>query len=182
MIFRRTPVDGVVVIETEPHVDERGAFSRVWCSEEFAHEGLEATFVQSSLSQNHRRFTVRGLHYAVTPSREAKLVQAVQGRLFDVVVDLREGSVTWGKVFSIELDARALRPLSLYIPPQCAHGFQTLEDHTTVLYAMTQLYEPRWSRTIHWRSPNLEIAWPQTEDVTISQADRDAPALEALPR
>ena len=182
MIFRKAPLAGVVVVETEPHADERGWFARLWCTDEFAREGLEGTFVQSSLSQNERRFTVRGLHYQIAPSREAKLVGVVQGRLFDVVVDLRDGSPTWGKTFTIELNAQAARPVLLYIPPQCAHGFQTLEDNTSVLYAMTQAYDPRWSRTVHWRSPSLAIRWPQTEGVTLSEADLQAPPLETVTR
>jgi dTDP-4-dehydrorhamnose 3,5-epimerase len=181
VIVRRTPLEGVVVIEPEPDFDERGSFARLWCSEEFSREGLQATFVQSSISRNARRFTVRGLHYAVAPSTEAKLVFAVTGRLFDVVVDLREDSPTHGRAVTLELDARSPRPLAVYVPPQCAHGFQTLEDDTTVLYCMTQAYRRDWARALHWRSPALAIAWPHTGEVVISRADREAPAqLPAL--
>ena len=173
MIFRRTPLPGVIVVEREPAQDERGSFARAWCVEEFANAGLEGRFVQSSISQNHRRNTVRGMHYQVAPSREAKLVQVVAGRVFDVVADLRAGSPSFGKIFTIELDARSGR--ALYIPPQCAHGFETLEDDTSIAYFMTQAYERRWERKVHWRSPSLAIPWPQVDGAIISDADREAP-------
>lgn len=173
MKFEPTPLAGVVLIEPEEVEDPRGWFARVWCADEFARHGLDARFVQSSLSFNARRHTVRGMHYQIPPSREAKLVQVTAGRIFDAVADLREGSTTFRNVFTVELDARA--PRLLYVPPQCAHGFQTLEDATTVLYCFTQAYEPKWSRSMHWRSPALGIAWPESGDVVISDADRDAP-------
>jgi dTDP-4-dehydrorhamnose 3,5-epimerase len=175
--FLSTPLAGVVVVEPEPHRDERGSFSRLWCFEEFAEAGLDAGFVQSSVSSNLRRHTVRGLHYALAPSREAKLVRAVSGAIFDVVVDLRESSATFGESFAIELNAAGGR--ALYIPPQCAHGFQTLVDGTDVLYCMTEAYRPELARTYHWRSPRLAIGWPAVvENVTISVADARAPAFE----
>jgi dTDP-4-dehydrorhamnose 3,5-epimerase len=182
MIFRDTPIDGVKIVEAEPQLDIRGSFSRLWCANEFSEAGLDVTFAQSSLSRNRKKFTVRGMHYQVPPSREAKLVYCTSGRIFDVVADLREDSPTHGALFTIELDAGAARPLALYIPPQCAHGFQTLEDDTDVLYCMTQVYEPQWSRAINWRSTELAIPWPRIEGVTMSEADRNAPQLAALVR
>lgn len=175
MIFRHTPLPGVVVVEPEPSEDERGSFARAWCVEEFTRAGLDGRFVQSSISQNRRRNTVRGMHYQIAPSREAKLVRVIAGRVFDAVADLRADSPSYGQIFTIELDARA--GVSLYIPPQCAHGFETLEDDSSIAYFMTQAYDRRWERKAHWRSPSLAIPWPHVEGIVISDADRDAPAL-----
>ena len=166
-----------MLIETEPHNDIRGSFERLWCSDEFARNGIAASFVQSNLSRNPAAFTVRGLHYQVPPSKEAKLVTVVSGRLHDVIVDLREGSPTHSKVVGVDLRADAASTTLIYIPPQCAHGFQTLEPNTTVLYCMTQIYEANWQRSVHWRSARLGIAWPRTDGVVISEADAAAPSL-----
>ena len=176
MKFVPTPLAGVVVVEPEPHADERGVFARAWCVDEFAAAGLDARFVQSSISSNRRKHTVRGLHYALAPSREAKLVRAITGAIFDVVVDLREGSPTFGTSFSIELDAASGR--AVYIPAQCAHGFQTLAPETEVLYCMTDVYRPELARTWHWRSSDFAIRWPSHDDITISDADANAAAFE----
>lgn len=177
LIFRPTALAGVVIVETEPHTDLRGSFERLWCSDEFARNGLMGSFVQSNLSRNEAAFTVRGLHYQIAPSEEAKLVTVVSGRLLDVVVDLRDGSATRNQVVTVELRADAPSTTLLYLPPQCAHGFQTLEANTTVLYCMTQAYEPKWQRAIHWRSSRLGIAWPRTDGVVISETDAAAPPL-----
>ncbi|HTD38089.1 MAG TPA: dTDP-4-dehydrorhamnose 3,5-epimerase family protein [Candidatus Limnocylindrales bacterium] len=183
MIFVATPLAGVVLVEAEPHRDERGSFARLWCAEEFARAGLDGRFVQSSISTNARKHTVRGLHYAAAPSREAKLVRVTAGAVFDVVVDLREESPTYGETFAAELDAASVR--ALYVPPGCAHGFQTLADATDVLYCMTEAYEASLARAYHWRSPQLAIRWPSTgAGVTISDADANAVTFErrATPR
>jgi dTDP-4-dehydrorhamnose 3,5-epimerase len=160
-----------MVVETEPQTDRRGSFERLWCSDQFEKNGLMGTFVQSSLSRNERAFTVRGLHYQVAPSKEAKLVTVVSGRVFDVVVDLREESPTYNTIFTTELAPGKGSTRLLYIPPQCAHGFQTLEDDTAVLYCMTQAYDARFSRTLHWRSPRFDIVWPRTDGIVISEND-----------
>ncbi|MGH7662130.1 MAG: dTDP-4-dehydrorhamnose 3,5-epimerase family protein [Vulcanimicrobiaceae bacterium] len=174
MRFRDTKLAGVTIVESEPQTDVRGSFERLWCSDEFGRKGLVGTFVQSSLSRNSKPFTVRGLHYQIPPSQEGKLVAVVAGRIFDVVVDLRENSPTLHQIVTVELDAARSNATLLYIPPQCAHGFQTLEPDTVILYCMTQAYDPRWSRTVHWRSPELAIPWPEVHDVVISDADAAA--------
>lgn len=175
--FIPTPLPGVVVVEPEPVRDHRGSFARMWCEREFEQAGIDGRFVQSSLSTSVRKHTVRGLHYAAQPSHEAKLIRVAAGAIFDVVVDLREDSPAFGRIFTVELDAAS--GISVVIPPQCAHGFQTLADNTEVLYCMTEAYESSLARTWHWRSPELAIPWPYAGvDVILSAADAGAAAFE----
>ncbi len=169
MIFKKTEIPGVVLIEMEPIQDERGFFARTWCEEEFRKQGLRDDLVQCSISYNRHRGTLRGMHYQQAPHEEAKIVRVVRGTLYDVVLDLRQGSVTYGKWQAFELDARARQ--SLYIPEGVAHGFQTLEDDTEVMYFMSSPYHAASGRTILWNDPAFGIQWP-IADPTLSEKDR----------
>lgn len=185
MRFRETALAGAYLIETEPHTDARGFFARVWCAREFAQHGLLAPPVQSSVSFNRRKGTLRGLHYQVPPSREAKLVRCTAGAIYDVIVDLRPKSQTHLQHIGVTLSGE--NHSSLYIPPGLAHGFQTLADDTEVVYMMTDFYAPELARGVRWDDPAFGIVWPPDER-TIAQRDLDyadfAPAmlreLEAL--
>jgi dTDP-4-dehydrorhamnose 3,5-epimerase len=138
---------------------------------------LASAFVQSSVSFNSRRGTLRGLHYQAAPHGEAKLVRCTRGALFDVAVDLRDGSPTRGKWYGVELSAMNGR--TLYIPAGCGHGFQTLADDTEVLYHMSTEYRADAARGIRWDDPTLDIAWPIAEPI-LSERDRALPAFAAL--
>ena len=141
MRFVPTALAGACVIEQERHADERGFFARIWCAQEFAQHGLEPALAQCSVSFNHRRGTLRGLHYQAPPFAEVKLVRCTRGALYDVAVDLRPDSPTFRRWIGVELtedDGRAL-----YIPRGFAHGFYSLADSTEVLYQMSTPYEPR---------------------------------------
>lgn len=173
MHFDPTAIDGVLVVRTDPVEDDRGWFARAWCQDEFAEAGLEGLTSQASLSMNRRRHTLRGMHWQKAPSREAKLVRPVRGAIFDVAVDLREGSPTHGSWVGVEL--RADEHTALYLPPQCAHGYLTLDDDTLVLYQMSAPYEPELSVGFHHDDPEVGISWPASPVV---MSDRDA----ALPR
>src|SRR5262245_50229161 len=124
--FSETPLAGAFELETAPHSDERGSFARLWCQREFAAHGLPAPFVQSSMSRNLRRGTVRGMHMQLPPSREARLVRCARGRIFDVIIDLRPGSPTFLHHHGAELTAE--RNNALFVPAGFLHGFQTLAD------------------------------------------------------
>src|SRR4030095_7661005 len=126
---------GVVVIELERHEDERGFFARSFCADEFAAHGLSARVAQCNISFNRRRGTVRGLHFQRPPHAEAKLVRCTAGAIYDVAVDLRSASPTFCRYVGVELTARNRR--MVYVPPGFAHGFQTLEDESEVLYQMS---------------------------------------------
>jgi len=171
--FVRTRIAGVVVVELEEHVDERGSFARTWCRDEMAAAGLTAELAQCSLSRNRRAGTLRGLHYQRTPHEEAKLVRCTRGRIFDVAVDLRPGSSTRGQWIGVELGHENGR--ALYVPEGCAHGFQTLVDDSDVSYMISVPYAPEASAGIRWDDPDLAIEWPDAADRTISPRDLALP-------
>ncbi len=169
MRYRELAIAGVFVVEIEAICDERGFFSRTVCSEDFAKHGLPANYCQSSISFNKTRGTLRGMHFQAAPSRENKLVRCTQGAVYDVVLDLREGSKTFGQSLAQELTA--LNHLALAIPDGCAHGFITLSDNTELLYMMTENHNPDLARGVRWNDPSFGISWPM-EPVVISERDR----------
>ena len=172
MIFRSTAIGGVWIVEPEGHVDERGLFARTWCAREFAEHGLADCFVQGSVSHNPRRGTLRGLHYQAEPHAEAKLVRCTRGAIYDVALDLREQSPTFRQHVGVVLDAA--NRLALYVPEGCAHGFQTLEDDTEVLYQMSAFHAPEAARGVRWDDPAFAIPWPPA-DRLIGERDRAYP-------
>lgn len=170
MRFQPTAIHGVVRIKAEPHDDERGLFARLYCPEEFAAAGLgNFAPVQTNLSRNRRRHTLRGLHFQLAPFAEAKLVRVSQGRIQDVVADLRPESPTYRQWTSVELDAAGLT--GLFVPEGCAHGFLTLDDGTDVLYQMGRPQVNGLGRGIRWNDPAWDIAW-SAQPVVMN--DRDA--------
>lgn len=175
MIITPTTVDGVHEIALEPHEDERGSFARIFCRREFDASGLDSTVAQCNLSANRKRGTLRGLHYRAAPSEEAKVVRCVQGAIYDVAVDLRPGSPTRLRHHAAELSAD--NGLALYVPPGCAHGFQTLEDDSVVLYLMTDFYQPELGRGVRWNDPAFAIPWP-IEDPVMLDRDREYPDFD----
>ena len=177
MMFQKTGLPGVFMIEPERHCDSRGHFSRTFCRVEFAAHGLVADFVQTSASVNTQRGTLRGLHHQAARAAETKLVRVVRGAAFDVAADLRLDSPTYGRWVAAELSAENGR--MLYIPPGCAHGFQTLADDTELLYQIAPDYEPSLSRGVRWNDPTLGIAWPIADPI-LSERDRSLPVLAAL--
>jgi len=172
VIFETTPIDGAYVVRLEPLVDERGFFARTWCRDEFAAHGIEIDIVQASISHNRIAGTVRGMHYSVPPAREGKLVRCEHGRVYDVIIDLRHGSPSFLKQFAIELDDRGRD--ALYIPPQVAHGFQSLAPDCNVLYMMSDRYAPELARGVRHDDPRFGIRWPLPVSV-IAERDRSWP-------
>jgi dTDP-4-dehydrorhamnose 3,5-epimerase len=172
MRFTETKVAGAFLIEPEPIADERGFFARTWCREEFTANGLNPELAQANISFNHRRGTLRGMHYQAAPHQEAKLVRCTRGAIFDVAVDLRPGSATYRAWVGAELtDAnRAM----LYVPEGCAHGFLTLADATEVAYQMSAPYAPAAARGVRWDDPAFGIEWPG-EVLVINDRDRGYP-------
>jgi len=178
MIFRETPLAGVLVVEPEPRRDERGFFARTWCREEFAARGLNPHVEQCNTSFNRDRGTLRGLHFQADPYGEAKLVRCVRGGAWDVVVDLRPRSATRHRWTAVEITAE--NRTAVYVPEGCAHGFQTLTDETEILYQMSAAYRPEAARGIRWDDPALAIAWPVAEAI-VSPRDAALPRLEPVP-
>lgn len=178
MRFAPTEVQGCVVIEPEMHSDDRGFFARIYCSREFAANGLDAQMVQSNLSFNHRAGTVRGLHRQVAPHAEGKLVRCVRGAIVDVALDLREESPTFGRHAMVELTAEDR--LALWIPPYVAHGMQTLTDDTEVLYLVSGFYVPEAERGQRFDDPAFGLEWPLPVSV-VSEKDRGWPDWDGPP-
>ncbi|MCW6507714.1 dTDP-4-dehydrorhamnose 3,5-epimerase [Lichenifustis flavocetrariae] len=176
MQYRPTAVDGAFVVSLEPRGDERGFFARVFCAEEFGRHGLEASISQINTSASAKAGTLRGLHYQIAPHGEVKLVKCIRGAAFDVVVDLREGSPTFGQWAGETLSAD--NRLMMYVPKGCAHGFLTLEDDTEMLYPATAPYHGPSERILRWNDPRFAVEWPRQPSVL---SDKDAGAVDYDP-
>ncbi len=169
-----TEIGGVFLVEAEPVVDERGCFARTFDRHVFLEHGLDPTVEQQSVAFNARAGTVRGMHYQVAPALETKLVRCTRGQLLDVVVDLRPDSVSYRQHVAVELTAE--NHVALYVPPLCAHGYQTLTDGTEVTYQMNTRYAPDHARGVRHDDPALGISWPLAV-TCINEKDRRWPLL-----
>jgi dTDP-4-dehydrorhamnose 3,5-epimerase len=176
MHFEPLEVEGAVLVRPTPRGDDRGWFARIFCAEEFAANGLEPAVAQVNLATTVEAGTVRGLHYQLPPAAEAKLVRCVAGTIFDVVVDNRPWSPTFGRWAGVELEAEDA--LALYVPPGCAHGYQALTDGARALYQSSSPYTPDLERGIDHADPELAIAWPLLPR-NVSEKDRALPPLRA---
>ena len=172
MRFEATTLAGAVLVRLDRHDDERGAFARTFCVDEFAAHGLPVSFPQSNLSENVRAGTLRGMHLNVRPHWESKLVRCVRGAAHDIVVDVRPGSPTEGEWYGVDLTAE--NGLALFVPEGFAHGFVTLADDTTVCYQMGRPYRPDAAIGFRWDDPAFGIAWPRTPTV-VSARDATYP-------
>jgi dTDP-4-dehydrorhamnose 3,5-epimerase len=170
--FRETPVAGSYVVELDRLEDERGYFARTFSAGEFAAHGLETRVDQCSTSFNARRGTLRGLHYQAAPHGEVKLVRCTRGAIYDVAVDLRPGSPSYLRWAAAELTPDNGR--ALYVPEGCAHGFQTLQDASEVLYQIATAYVPEAARGVRWDDPAFDIEWPPAPPEGRTMAARDA--------
>ena len=173
MRFLPTAAPPATIIDPEPIEDERGAFARTFCRDEFRARGLNPDLAQCSVSFNRLRGTLRGMHYQAAPHAEAKLVRCTAGTIFDVALDLRPGSPTRGRWVGVELTARNRR--MLYVPEGFAHGFQTLEDGAEVSYQISAPYEPSASRGVRWDDPAFGIRWPAAETRILAPRDAGYP-------
>lgn len=178
MKYTPTPLEGAFLIDLDKRGDERGFFARMFCMEEFATNGLETSFVQANNSSSVKAGTLRGLHYQLEPMAEVKLVRCVRGSFYDVILDLRLGSATFGKSFGAVLSAE--NRTMMYVPKGFAHGFLTLENDSEVLYLVSQFYSKDLERGIRWNDPFFNIAWPDVPKV-ISERDNSHPDFHQAP-
>lgn len=175
MTFYPTKLDGVFVIEQEPRDDERGYFARIFCKDELAKAGIVFDVMQASHSFTKDKGTIRGMHFQKAPKEEDKIVQCLRGKIFDVVVDLRRSSPTFGKWIAEELSGDNKK--SLFIPKGCAHGFQALTDNCLVQYFMNEFYSPEHAFGIRWDDPFFKIKW-LIENPVLSEKDKNWPLLQ----
>ena len=168
MKFYETELKGAYIIELEKFEDDRGFFTRVWDKKIMQDQGLKSDLVQMSFSFSKKKGTLRGMHFQKEPFREVKIVKCIQGKIFDVIIDLRVESKTYKKWIGVELSADKQK--MIYVPEGFAHGFQTLEENTHVLYQMSNWFSPEHEKGIRWDDKDFNIRWPIT-DLIISKKD-----------
>jgi dTDP-4-dehydrorhamnose 3,5-epimerase len=175
--FKETAIHGAFIVEPAIAEDDRGFFARLWCEDEFRAHGLNPRLVQASMSYNRRRGTLRGIHWQAAPHEEAKIVRCMSGAIYDVLVDLRPDSPTYMKWAAFLLSHRSRKMLT--IPEGVAHGFQTLEDDTEVMYQMSEEYRPESACGIPWDDPAFNIDWPIPNPI-LSLKDRNYERFNVL--
>jgi dTDP-4-dehydrorhamnose 3,5-epimerase len=170
MKFTETPLKGAFLIDLEKKGDHRGFFARFFCEDEYKAHNLVTHFVQINTSLTASKGTLRGMHYQLEPSGEVKVVRCIKGSLFDMILDLRPDSPTFGKSFGAELNAE--NRSMMYVPKGFAHGFVTLQDDTEALYLVSSFYAPDLERGIRYNDPRFDIIWP-IQPVEISDKDKN---------
>lgn len=175
MKFLPLSLPGAYLIEPSPISDERGFFARVYCKKELEQRDLNPNLDQCSISFNHKKGTVRGMHFQKDPHAEVKIVRCTRGSIYDVILDLRPQSPTYKKWEGVVLSAENRK--LLYIPEGFAHGFQTLEDGTEVFYQISCPFAPEFASGVKWNDPSFEIRWPDDISV-ISSKDQTYPHYE----
>ncbi|MBD3848395.1 dTDP-4-dehydrorhamnose 3,5-epimerase [Bosea sp. SSUT16] len=178
MHFSKTSVEGAMVIDPAPHVDARGRFMRAWCLQEFAEQGIAFEPVQANMGISTKRGTIRGMHFQEAPDGEAKLVRCTRGAMFDVVLDMRRDSPSYGAWCGVKLSGDNGR--MLYLPEGCAHGYQTLEPDTEMHYMTSAFYTPGAARGVRFDDPAFGIVWPLAV-TEISEQDRNWPPVRIVP-
>lgn len=176
MKIQKTDIEGVLVIEPAVFSDERGYFMETYHQKRYLEMGISSVFLQDNLSYSVRG-TLRGLHYQY-PNAQAKLVQVVRGEIYDVAVDIRPESTTFGKWVGVYLDSDTKR--QLFIPEGFAHGFAVISDYALFTYKCSDLYDPSSEKGIIWNDPGLAIDWPVTSPL-LSEKDQQYQALRDIP-
>jgi dTDP-4-dehydrorhamnose 3,5-epimerase len=169
MKFTPLPLGGAFLIDLEKRGDDRGFFARAFCEREFAAQNLSSRFVQVNNSLSAPKGTLRGMHYQLAPKAETKLVRCIRGSLYDMILDLRKDSPTFGGSFGAELSAENRR--MMYVPKGFAHGFITLADDTEAFYFVDEFYDPGQERGVRWNDPKFNLKWPLQPAVL---SDKDA--------
>lgn len=176
MKFTPAPIPGPFLIDLEKRGDDRGFFGRLFCQKEFEAHKLPTVFVQANNSLSREEGTLRGLHYQLAPKQEDKLVRCIKGSVWDVVLDIRPNSKTFGQWFGHTLTAE--NRTMMFVPKGFAHAFLTLEPDSEVLYMVTEFYAPEQERCIRWNDPAFNIEWPREPNV-LSDKDAAAPNFDA---
>jgi len=177
MKFTETTLPGVWLIDLEPREDARGFLARTYCEREFSDQGLNTHWPQCNLTLTKERGMIRGLHFQAEPKPEIKLIRCAIGAIWDVLVDVRPNSATFGKWEAFELTGDNRR--SLHVPAGVAHGFQCLRDNSEVFYQMSEFYSPDLARGVRWDDPRIGIRWPLANPM-LSEKDRALPLLAEI--
>lgn len=177
MHFLRTNVEGVTLITPDHFEDERGFFERTWALDEFTAHGMDTPMVQRNLSYNRTPGTLRGMHFQRAPHSEVKLVSCPIGAVYDVAVDIRPDSPTFGNWYGVEL--RQDNGATLYVPAGCAHGYVSLEPDSTVEYLISEFYHPESAGGVRWNDPFFGIEWPK-QPTLINDRDRSWPDFQPV--
>ena len=176
MIFTETPIKGAFLIDLQKRGDDRGFFARAFCEREFHEHGLVTRFVQVNNSLSGIKGTLRGMHYQLAPKAETKIVRCIRGAFWDVILDLRPGSASFGKWFGAELSADNRQ--MMYVPKGFGHGFITLTENAEAFYFVDEFYAPETERIVRWNDPRFGIQWPAQPTVL---SDKDANARDFDP-
>lgn len=175
-IFTKTSIEGLAIIEPAVYGDERGYFMETYNYRDFAAAGFDMTFVQDNQSRS-KKGVLRGLHYQ-KKNPQGKLVRVISGEVFDVAVDLRKGSVTFGKWFGVTLSEENKK--QLYIPEGFAHGFLVLSETAEFVYKCTRFYDPEDEGGLLWNDPEIGIEWPEMKYITLNDRDKNNPLLKKI--
>lgn len=170
MIFTKTKIKGVFLVDPEPKTDERGYFQRVYCVDEFVEQGIDFKIVQVNQAMSLKKGTIRGPHMQKYPKAEAKLMQCIRGSVFDVSIDLRKESPTFGQWIGNLLTEENKK--MIFVPKGIMHGYQALEDGATVQYPVSEFYSPKDVTGIRWDDPFFKIEWP-IKKVIASKIDKN---------
>ena len=176
MRFLKTEIKDLYIIEPTPFIDNRGKFFRVFCKNELKEINHSKEIVNINLSQTKKKGAIRGMHFQYPPKAEIKIVSCISGSVQDVAIDLRKNSITFLKWYSVVLSAKNMK--TFYIPEGFAHGFQTLEDNSEVLYFVTEFYYPKLEGGVVYNDPKINIKWP-LEITEISDKDRQIKFLDS---
>jgi dTDP-4-dehydrorhamnose 3,5-epimerase len=176
MKFTQTKLEGVLIVEPDIFGDHRGWFMETYTESKFHEQGLQLKFVQDNQSFSATKGTLRGLHYQINPKAQTKLVRCTKGAIFDVAVDIRKGSPSYGKWFGIELTADNKK--QLLIPKGFAHGFMTLTDSVEVQYKCDEQYSSECDGGILWNDPEIGVEWPMHIQPVLSAKDEKALSLK----
>lgn len=179
MIFSETPLAGAFIIDVERREDERGFFARAFCQREFEQHGLRPVIAQANLAFNHKRGTLRGMHFQYPPKAETKLVRCTRGAILDIIVDLRPESKTYLQHVAVELNEDNRR--ALYVPERFAHGYQCLADTTETSYQVGEFYAPGQEGGLRFDDPRLGLVWPLPVSV-ISSKDTEWSLIDSIER
>lgn len=175
MTFEETKIKGVYKIDLEKRGDDRGFFARLFCKNEFEEIGLNPNIVQINTSLTEHKDTFRGLHYQVPPKAEDKFIKVTRGSLYDIVLDLRPSSPTFGEYVGTEINDK--NRTMMYMPQGCAHGYLILEDNTEIIYMVSEFYGPEQEKVIRWDDPKFNIKLPRTP-IHLSEKDKNAPDFD----